>query len=136
MNRRLAVYNTLFFSLYSVCMAAVCLLIWKDYTDISWVVFGGCRAFYMIVALGAVVVSGLCGFCYIKGKSFLDEYQYDKVCFSRRFFRGVVIILLVVALAVAVMTKNFYDTITVGLLVGWLCLLVESITELIITKKK
>lgn len=136
MNRKLAIYNTLFFSLYSVCMAVVLLLMWKDYSDISWVIFGGCRAFLIISSCVAVVVSGLMGFCYVKGQSFLDEYQYEKVCFNRRLFRAAVIILLVATFAVAVLSKNFYDTITVGLFAGWICLFIETVMELFITKKK
>ncbi len=136
MNRKLAIYNTLFFSLYSVCMAVVLLLMWRDHSDISWAIFGGCREFFIIVSCVAVAVSGLAGFCYAKGQSFLDEYKYEKVCFNRRFFRAVVIILLVVTLAVAVLLKNFYDTITIGLLVGWICFLVEAVMDLITTKKK
>ena len=77
MNRKLAIYNTLFFSLYSVCMAVVLLLMWKDYADISWVVFEGCRALFVAVSCVAVAVSGLLGFCYVKGQSFLDDYQYE-----------------------------------------------------------
>ncbi len=136
MNRKLAIYNTLFFSLYSVCMAVVLLLMWKDYSDISWVIFGGCRAFLIISSCVAVVVSGLMGFCYVKGQSFLDDYQYEKVCFYRRLFRAVVIILFVATFAVAVLSRNFYDTITGGLIAGWICLLVETIMELVLTKKK
>ncbi len=136
MNRKLTIYNALFFSLYSACMAVVLLLIWEDYSEISWDIFEGCRVLFMIVSCGAVAVSGLIGVCYVKGVSFLDEYQYEKVTFLRRLFRAIVIILFVVAFAVIAMTKNVFDTITLSLIGGWCCLFVEAIAELFITKKK
>ena len=136
MNRKPAVYNACFFSIYSGCMLFVFSIMWEEISDVSRELFEGCGKFLVISACVAVLVSGVIAVGYIKGSDFLDEYQYGKVCLIQRFVRAAVIILFIIAFATIVITDNVRGTIVIALIAGWICLLVGSIMELIITKKK